>query len=48
VIAFTTTVQEPALREVGADWILKNCADVRLLDHHKELTLELKQPSKER
>jgi mannitol-1-/sugar-/sorbitol-6-phosphatase len=41
VIAFTTTVQEPALREAGADWILKNCADVRLLDHEKELTLVL-------
>jgi mannitol-1-/sugar-/sorbitol-6-phosphatase len=41
VLAFTTTVQEAALREAGADWILKNCADVRLLDHDKELTLAL-------
>lgn len=30
VIAFTTTLQEPALREAGADWILRNCADVTL------------------
>ncbi|HYM76403.1 MAG TPA: HAD family hydrolase [Candidatus Dormibacteraeota bacterium] len=41
VIAFTTTVQEPALREAGADWILKNCADVRLLDQGKELRFAL-------
>jgi sugar-phosphatase len=33
VIAFKTTVQESALREAGADWILNNCADIRLLDH---------------
>src|SRR6201987_4778964 len=30
VIAFTTTVHAPALTEVGADWILNNCADIRL------------------
>ena len=28
VIAFTTTVQEALLRAAGADWILKNCADL--------------------
>src|SRR5215468_6051758 len=32
VIAFTTTVQARALEEAGADWILKDCAQVRLLD----------------
>jgi len=32
VIAFKTTVHESALREAGADWILNNCADIRLLD----------------
>lgn len=41
VIAFTTTVQEPALREAGADWILNNCADIRLLDHGQKLRLAL-------
>jgi mannitol-1-/sugar-/sorbitol-6-phosphatase len=30
VIAFRTTVQESALREAGADWILNSCADIRL------------------
>jgi len=42
VIAFTNTVKEPALQEAGADWVLKNCADVRLLDHGRDLTLGLK------
>jgi sugar-phosphatase len=31
VVAFKTTVQESVLREAGADWILNNCADIRLL-----------------
>lgn len=42
VVAFTTTVQEFALKEAGADWILRSCADVRLLAHEPELTLGLK------
>jgi len=41
VIAFTTTVQESALREAGADWILNNCADIRFLAHGGELRLAL-------
>ena len=41
VIAFTTTVQAPVLREAGADWILKNCGDIRALDHAKGLDLTL-------
>lgn len=41
VIAFTTTVQSSALREAGADWILKNCGDMRSLDHAKGLRLTL-------
>ena len=41
VIAFPTTVQSFALQEAGADWILRNCADVRLLDHADGLTLGL-------
>jgi len=42
VIAFTTTVQKPALLEAGADWILDSCADVRVLAAEKTLTLSLK------
>jgi len=45
VIAFTTTVQEPALRAAGADWVLHNCADVRLTavnDGKLGLTLALR------
>jgi len=42
VIAFRTTAGEPMLRDSGADWILKNCADIRLLDHESGLHLELK------
>jgi sugar-phosphatase len=41
VIAFRTTVQESALQEAGADWILNNCADIGLLDHGKGLNLVL-------
>jgi mannitol-1-/sugar-/sorbitol-6-phosphatase len=41
VIAFTTTVQEPAAREAGGDWILNNCADIRLLQRGTDLKLEL-------
>jgi len=41
VIAFKTTVEESALRGVGADWVLNNCADIRLLEGGKDLKLEL-------
>ncbi len=41
VIAFPTTVQPSALQEAGADWILNNCADIRLLEHEGYLTLGL-------
>ena len=41
VIAFTTTVQASALREVGADWILKNCADIRVQNLASQLRLTL-------
>src|SRR5579885_1175838 len=30
VAAFTSTVQESALRDSGADWVMKNCSDVKL------------------
>jgi len=41
VIAFKTTVLESVLRETGAEWILNNCADLRLLDRKPNLKLEL-------
>lgn len=41
VIAFTTTVQEPALEEAGATWILRSCADVHVTNHGQDLTLSL-------
>lgn len=41
VIAFTSTVQEPVLREAGADWVLKSCADVRATNNDKDLILDL-------
>ncbi len=41
VIAFKTTVQEAALRESGADWILNNCSEIHLLNIKNSLHLEL-------
>ena len=41
VIAFTTTFQESALRETGADWVLRNCAAVRAIDDKQGLLLQV-------
>jgi sugar-phosphatase len=41
VIAFTTTVQSSEVRQAGADWILNNCADIRLMDAKEGLNLAL-------
>jgi mannitol-1-/sugar-/sorbitol-6-phosphatase len=41
VIALTTTVPGKDLQVAGADWILGGCADIRLLEKTKELTLRL-------
>ncbi|MGB8060985.1 MAG: HAD family hydrolase [Candidatus Sulfotelmatobacter sp.] len=41
VIAFTTTFQESALREAGADFILRNCTDIRVMDRKQDLVLNL-------
>jgi sugar-phosphatase len=41
VIAFTTTVQSSEVRQAGADWILNNCSDIRLMDAEKGLSLDL-------
>jgi sugar-phosphatase len=41
VIAFTTTVPSADLKEAGADWILNNCRDIRLLDRVNGLRVAL-------
>jgi mannitol-1-/sugar-/sorbitol-6-phosphatase len=41
VIAFTTTVQAPALQQEGADWILQSCANIHASNHENELILNL-------
>jgi mannitol-1-/sugar-/sorbitol-6-phosphatase len=43
VIAFTTTVPGPRARAAGADWVLRNCSDIRLAGNGAGLELELKQ-----
>lgn len=41
VIAFTSTVPASAVREAGADWILRNCADITLQGSVNGLNLSL-------
>lgn len=41
VIAFTTTVQGPTLRDAGADWVVSSCADISLVDKSAGLILGL-------
>jgi sugar-phosphatase len=41
VIAFTTTVGEAEVREAGADWVLNNCASIRLASVSQGLNLIL-------
>jgi sugar-phosphatase len=41
VIAFTTTVQSSEVRQASADWILNNCADIRVMDATEGLSLAL-------
>lgn len=41
VIAFTTTLPPPPLRQAGAHWVLPNCTAIRLLGSAGELTLAL-------
>jgi len=41
VIAFRTTVPESALHQARADWIVNNCADIRLIDAAAGLKLAL-------
>lgn len=42
VIAFTTTVDKSALQDAGADFVLRNCAEVHLASSAKDLLVELK------
>jgi len=42
VAAFNTTVKEEPLREAGADWVLRNCGDVGVLDVNRGLRLVLR------
>jgi mannitol-1-/sugar-/sorbitol-6-phosphatase len=41
VIAFRTTAEERELREAGADWIVNNCSDIRLVGKVQGLQLNL-------
>jgi sugar-phosphatase len=41
VIAFTTTVEEAAVREAGADWVLENSACILFASANQGLTLTL-------
>jgi mannitol-1-/sugar-/sorbitol-6-phosphatase len=41
VLALTTTAPRSQLKEAQADWIVKNCADVRLQENGARLRLEL-------
>jgi sugar-phosphatase len=45
VIAFTTTSPAHDLLQAGADWILHNCADIRLISADAGLTLQLAEPA---
>lgn len=41
VVGFTSTCKEVDLRAAGADWVLKNCADISLVSTEGELKLNL-------
>jgi mannitol-1-/sugar-/sorbitol-6-phosphatase len=41
VIGLGTTMGELALREAGADWIVRNCADIQLREHDNPLQVNL-------
>ena len=46
VIAFETTVPSSQLRNAGADWILRNCADIGVLPSDAGVKLTLKETVK--
>lgn len=41
VIGFKTTVQESVVREAGADWVVNNCSDIRVVVSAESLNLTL-------
>jgi mannitol-1-/sugar-/sorbitol-6-phosphatase len=41
VIGVQTTVSADEVRASGANWVLRNCSDISILQHEAELTLEL-------
>ena len=41
ILAVRTTAGDSILQDAGADWIVNNCADIRLLDHVNGLALSL-------
>jgi len=45
VIAFTSTVGRPELVNAGADWVLKNCTDISVIDAAAGLSLEVQVPA---
>jgi len=45
VVAFPSTVSCEVLQAAGADWVLRHCADVRLLSVSHSLTIELELPA---
>ncbi|HTW57184.1 MAG TPA: HAD family hydrolase [Terriglobales bacterium] len=45
VLAFTTTLAEPSLREAGADWVARSCADVCARSSDQGLVLMIAESS---
>ena len=41
VIAFPTTSDAASLRDAGADWVIKNCSEISLIEKEPKLLLEL-------
>ena len=45
VIAFPTTQAVSDLRTAGANWVLRNCSDIKVAQHEPDLTLDLRDHS---
>jgi len=45
VIAFPTTQAVSDLRRAGANWVLRNCSDIKVAQHEPDLTLDLRDHS---
>jgi mannitol-1-/sugar-/sorbitol-6-phosphatase len=46
VVALTTTMEERVLREAGADWIVRNCADLHVRSSDDGLIVDLVQATR--